>query len=88
MTALTALNYRGLTLTLGDEAPVSVQALREAVIQGLLEVVLAVPVFPLIKRALRPALVDDATRARARASTAEGSGRRGTFGMMRGQGSL
>jgi rod shape-determining protein MreD len=88
LTALTALIYGGLTLTLGVEAPVSVLALREAVIQGLLAVVLALPVFPLIKRVLRPALVDDATRARARASAAARSGRRGTFGMMRGQGSL
>ena len=88
LTALTALIYAGLTLTLGVEAPVSVLALREVVIQGLLAVLLAVPVFPLIKRVLRPALVDDATRARARASASEGSGRRGTFGMMRGQGSL
>ena len=88
LTALTALIYGGLTLTLGVEAPVSVLALREAVIQGLLAVLLAVPVFPLIKRFLRPVLVDYATRARARTSAAEGSGRRGTFGMMRGQGSL
>ena len=88
LTALTALIYGGLTLTLGVEAPVSVLALREVVIQGLLAVLLAVPVFPLIKRVLRPALVDDATRARARASGVGGSGRGGTFGMMRGQGSI
>ena len=88
LTALTALIYGGLTLTLGVEAPVSVLALREVVIQGLLAVLLAVPVFPLIKRVLRPALVDDSTRARARASGAGGSGRGGTFGMMRGQGSI
>jgi rod shape-determining protein MreD len=88
LTALTALIYGGLTLTLGVEAPVSVLALREVVIQGTLAVLFAIPVFPLIKRILRPALVDDATRARSRAGAAEASSRPGRFGMMRGQGSL
>jgi len=88
LTALTALIYGGLTLTLGVDAPVSFLALREVLVQGLLAVLLAVPVFPLIKRILRPALVDDATRARSRAAAAEGSSGRGSFGMMRGQGSL
>ena len=88
LTALTALILAGLTLTLGVEAPVSVLALREAVIQGLLAILLAIPVFPLIKRILRPALVDDAATVRSRAATGSSSGRRGTFGMMRGQGSL
>ena len=70
LTALTALIYGGLTLTLGVDAPVSVLALREVLVQGFLGVLLAIPVFPLIKRILRPALVDDATRARSRASAA------------------
>ena len=89
LTALTALIYGGLTLTLGVDAPVSVLALREVLVQGFLAVLLAIPVFPLIKRILRPALVDDATMARTRASAAaEGSNGRSGFGMMRGQGSL
>lgn len=87
--ALAALIYGGLTLTLGIDAPVSVLALREALVQGLLGILLMVPVFPLVRRIVRPALVDDAGRARSR--TVAGprhSGRRGRFGMMRGQGSL
>ncbi|MCB0875517.1 MAG: rod shape-determining protein MreD [Solirubrobacterales bacterium] len=86
LTALAALIYGALTLTLGVDAPVSVLALREVVIQGLLGIVLAVPVFPLVRRILRPALVDESVRARV---TGPGrSTRGGTFGMMRGQGSL
>jgi rod shape-determining protein MreD len=86
LTALAALIYGALTLTLGVDAPVSILALREVIVQGLLGVLLAIPVFPLVRRIVRPALVDDTARARAR-----GRGRapgRGTFGMMRGQGSL
>jgi rod shape-determining protein MreD len=86
LTALSALIYGAMTLTLGVDAPVSVLALREVVIQGLLGIVLAVPVFPLVRRILRPALVDDAVRARV--TGPERSTRGGTFGMMRGQGSL
>ncbi|MEZ5074778.1 MAG: rod shape-determining protein MreD [Solirubrobacterales bacterium] len=89
LSALAALIYGGLTLTLGIDAPVSVLALREALVQGLLGILLMVPVFPLVRRIVRPALVDDAGRARSR--TVAGprhSGRRGRFGMMRGQGSL
>lgn len=87
--ALAALIYGGLTLTLGIDAPVSLLALREALVQGLLGVLLMIPVFPLVRRIVRPALVDDAVRARSR--TVAGprpSDRRGRFGMMRGQGSL
>jgi rod shape-determining protein MreD len=86
LTALAALIYGAMTLTLGIDAPISVLALREVVVQGLLGILLAIPVFPLIKRALRPALVDDTTRVRSGVSI--DGGRRGPLGMMRGQGSL
>jgi rod shape-determining protein MreD len=90
LTALCALIYGGLTLTLGVDAPISVLALREVLVQGLFGVLLAIPVFPLIRRIVRPALVDDAGRARTRAARARTgtSARRGRFGMMGGQGSL
>jgi rod shape-determining protein MreD len=88
LTALTALIYGALTLTLGVDAPVSVLALREVVVQGLLGILLAIPVFPLIRRIVRPALVDDAAAARSRSLRGQRSSRRGPFGMMRGQGSL
>jgi rod shape-determining protein MreD len=86
LAALAALIYGALTLTLGVDAPVSVLALREVLVQGLLGVLLAIPIFPLVRRVLRPALVDDAGRARARAGRAVDRG--GRFGMMSGQGSL
>lgn len=89
LSALAALIYGGLTLTLGIDAPVSVLALREVLVQGLLGILLMIPAFPLIRRIVRPALVDDAVRARSRTVAGAGrSGRRGRFGMMRGQGSL
>ena len=88
LTALAALIYGSLTLTLGVDAPVSVLALREVFVQGLLGILLAVPVYPLVRRIVRPALVDDSLDSRSRAGRGAGSPRRGTFGMMRGQGSL
>lgn len=86
LTALTALVYGLLTLTLGVEAPVNVLVLREVIVQGLLGVLLAIPVFPFVRRVLRPALVDDQAHARSRAA-GRSVGGRGTFGMMSGQGS-
>ena len=77
-----ALAYVAMQLTLGIDATVSPLVVREIVAQALLGALLAVPVFPLIRRILRPALVDDATRARARAAGA----RVGTFGRGGGSG--
>jgi len=88
LTALTALIYGALTLILGVDAPISVLALREVLVQGLLGVLLAIPAFPLVKRMLRPALVDDASRARTRAAAVEPRGHGGPFGMIGRQGSL
>jgi hypothetical protein len=45
---------------------VSLLVLREIVVQGLLAVVLAIPLYPLIRRILRPAIVDDFQARRAR----------------------
>ena len=88
LTALAALIYGSLTLTLGVDAPISILALREVFVQGLLGILLAVPVFPLVRRIVRPALVDDSLSPRSRAAAGTRSSRRRTFGMMRGQGSL
>jgi rod shape-determining protein MreD len=81
-----ALAYGAMQLTLGIDATVSPLVVREIVVQALLGTLLAIPVFPLIRRVLRPALVDDATRARARAGAmrASGSGRAGPFASLRG----
>ena len=43
---------------LGVDASVSILVLREVVVQGLLAVLLAIPLYPLIRRILRPALID------------------------------
>jgi rod shape-determining protein MreD len=62
-----ALTYAAIQLTLGIDGQVSALAAREIGVQALLGVLLAIPVYPLIRRILRPALVDDA-RPRARVS--------------------
>jgi rod shape-determining protein MreD len=65
--AVSAACYGLLQLTLGVDAQVSALAIREVIVQGVLGVLLAVPVFPLVRRILRPALVEDSSR-RARVS--------------------
>ena len=87
LTGVTALAYGAMQLTLGIEATVSPLVVREIVAQALLGALLAVPIFPLVRRILRPALVDDATRARARASSIRagvGAGRGGRSGPFAG----
>ncbi len=64
-----ALTYGAMQLTLGVDAQVSALAVREVAAQALLGVLLAIPTYPLIRRILRPALVDD-SRPRARVSPA------------------
>lgn len=54
-----AAAYAGIELLLGVDAQVSLLVLREIVVQGLLGVIFALPFFPLIRRLLRPALIDD-----------------------------
>lgn len=67
LTAVAAAAYAGMQLILGVDAPVSLLFMREIVVQGLLGMLVAVPLFPLIRRMLRPALVDDARPVRRRA---------------------
>jgi rod shape-determining protein MreD len=56
--------FAAIQLMLGVETPVSLLVLREILIKGLLAFLLAIPFYPLIRRALRPALVDEATAGR------------------------
>lgn len=67
LTAVAAATYAAIQLILGVDAPVSLLFLREIVVQGLLGMLLAIPLFPLIRRVLRSALVDDARPVRRRA---------------------
>jgi rod shape-determining protein MreD len=57
-TLLAAAGLAAVELMLGVDASVSILFLREVVVQGLLAVILAVPLYPLIRRILAPALVD------------------------------
>jgi rod shape-determining protein MreD len=54
-----------LQVMLGVDAPISLLVLREILVQGLLGALLAIPVYALLRRILRPALIDDAPRARS-----------------------
>ena len=49
-------------LTLGVDAPVSLLVLREIILQAVLGFVLALPLYPALRWALRPALVDTTER--------------------------
>jgi rod shape-determining protein MreD len=66
LTAAAAAGFAAIELMLGVRTPVSLLVLREIVVQGLLAVVLAIPLYPLIRRILRPAIVDDFQARRAR----------------------
>ena len=66
LTGVAAAAYAGMQLMLGVDAPVSLLVLREIFIQALLGTLLAIGVFPLMRRALRSALVEDARPARRR----------------------
>ncbi len=62
--AVVAIAYAALELMLGVDAQISLLVVREIVVQGILGIVFALPVFPLVRRLLRPALVDDRRTAR------------------------
>jgi len=82
LTALGAAAFSAIQLMLGVETQVSLLVLREILLKGLIAFVLAVPAYPLLRRVLRPALVDDsparrrilsAARLRSRARRRGGS---------------
>ncbi len=57
-----AAGFAAIQLMLGVEAQVSLLVLREIVVKGLLAFLLAIPLYPLLRRMLRPALIDQAPR--------------------------
>jgi rod shape-determining protein MreD len=69
LTVLGAAMFAAIQLMLGVEAPVSLLVLREILVKALLAGLLAIPIYPLVRRILRPALVEDTGRRR-RASLA------------------
>ncbi len=64
LTLLAAAMFGAIQLMLGVEAPVSLLVVREILVKGLLGFLLAIPLYPLVRRILRPALVDDSSRRR------------------------
>ncbi|MEO7198488.1 MAG: rod shape-determining protein MreD, partial [Solirubrobacterales bacterium] len=83
LTGAAVAAYGAMQLTLGIDAQVSVLVIREIVVQALLGALLAVPVFSLIRRVLRPALVDDAM-GRVRTSGVTTASRPSPFATIRG----
>lgn len=57
-TLLAAAGFAAVELMLGVDASVSILFLREVVFQGLFGILLAIPLYPLIRRILAPALID------------------------------
>jgi rod shape-determining protein MreD len=68
--------FSALQLMLGVSTPVSLVIVRDIVVKGLLGTLLALFMFPIVRRILRPALVDDALGARPRAPTRAAARRR------------
>jgi len=76
LTSAAAAGFAAIQLMLGVDTPVSLLVLREIFVQGLLAVILAIPIYPLIRRILRPAIVDDVATRRARTPIRPGAGAR------------
>jgi len=77
LTTGVAAGFAALQLMLGIHTPVSLLILREIFVKGLLAFVLAIPLYPLIRRILRPAIVHDvAGAARSPISAASRRSRR------------
>jgi len=77
LTTAAAAGFAAIQLMLGVHTPVSLLVLREIFVQGLLAVVLTIPIYPLIRWALRPAIVDDLAVLGARSPITRGASRAG-----------
>lgn len=64
LTLAAASIFTALQLMLGVEAPVSLLILREIIVKALLGLLLAVPIYPGVRRLLRVALIEDLPRRR------------------------
>jgi rod shape-determining protein MreD len=64
LTIAASAGFAAIQVMLGIDVQVSLLALREIFVQGLLAFVLAIPFYPLIRRVLRPAIVDDVVAGR------------------------
>jgi rod shape-determining protein MreD len=75
LTTAAAAGFAAIQLMLGVNTTVSLLVLREIFVQGLLAVILTIPIYPLIRWALRPALVDDLAVLGARSPITRGAAR-------------
>lgn len=71
-TAIAAIGFSLLQFLLGVQAPVSLLLLRQILMTIVLNTLLALPVYALMRRLLRPFLPDDPRRRRRRAYTTGG----------------
>jgi rod shape-determining protein MreD len=62
LTLLAVSGFAAIQLMLGVEAPVSLGVLREIAVQTILGFVVTVPLYPAVRRLLRPALIEDVPR--------------------------
>jgi rod shape-determining protein MreD len=76
LTIAAATGFAAIQLMLGIDVQVSLLVLREIVVQGLLAFVLAIPFYPLIRRVLRPAIVDDVVAGRRMRTPISAGGQR------------
>ena len=75
LTTAAAAGFAAIQLMLGVRTPVSLLVLREIFVQGLLAVLLTIPIYPLIRRVLRPAIVEDVAVRSARTPLIPGAAR-------------
>ncbi|MCI0635707.1 MAG: rod shape-determining protein MreD [Actinobacteria bacterium] len=66
LTLFGAFAFAAIQLMLGVDAPVSLAVVREVILQSMLSFILAIPLYPAVRWALRPALVEGAPRRRRR----------------------
>lgn len=70
--ATSMVGYSVMEIALGVDAPVSLELLRQIVIGVVLDTIVALPAWALVRRWLRPSLPDDPRRRRRRAYTTGG----------------
>ncbi len=70
--AFASIGYSAMQFMLGVDAPVSLELLRQIIVGILVNCVIALPVFVIVRRWLVPSLPDDPRRRRRRAYTTGG----------------
>jgi rod shape-determining protein MreD len=76
LTMAASAGFAAIQLMLGVDTEVSLLVLREIFVQGLLAFLLAIPFYPLIRRVLRPAIVDDVVAGRRMGTPISAAGSR------------